>query len=330
MIISKTPLRISFVGGGTDLPSFCDPHGGAVVSTAVDKWIRVIVAPRFEGDIRVSYSHTEIVDSAADVEHELVREALLVSGLPRGLDIATFADVPSRGTGLGSSGAVTVGLLNALYAYQGVYKPPLALAEEASRIEIETLAKPIGRQDQYAAAMGGFNFIEFLPRGAGVRVEPIVTSTQALAELHRSLLLFFTGRQRSADEVLSRQREATETGTAVAALEAMRDLAYELRDRLAAGDAAGVGPLLHRNWELKRTLAAGVSDSEIDAWYETAMDSGATGGKVLGAGGGGFLLVVAPPGRQATVRERLAELREVPFRFAARGTQIELLERQGA
>src|SRR4051812_1569734 len=161
VIISRTPLRISFVGGGTDLPDFYEERGGAVVSTTVDKWIHVIVAPRFEGDVRVSYSRTEIVDRAADVEHELVREAMRATGIPRGVEIITLADVPSQGTGLGSSSTVTVGLLNALYAYQGVYKSPQALAEEASRLEIDVLGKPIGRQDQYAAAIGGLNLIEF-------------------------------------------------------------------------------------------------------------------------------------------------------------------------
>src|SRR5205823_3433094 len=180
MIVSRTPLRISFVGGGTDLPGFYEQHGGAVVSTTIDKWIHVIVSPRFEGDVRVSYSRTEIVDSAAEVEHELVREAMRMAGVPRGVDIVTLADVPSRGTGLGSSSTVTVGLLNALYSFQGLYKPPLQLAEEAARIEIDVLGKPIGRQDQYAAAIGGFNFIEFLPRGGGVRVEPVICKDETL------------------------------------------------------------------------------------------------------------------------------------------------------
>jgi D-glycero-alpha-D-manno-heptose-7-phosphate kinase len=326
MIISKTPLRISFVGGGTDLPEFANQHGGAVVSTSIDKWIHVVVAPRFEGDVRVSYSRTEIVESSRDVEHELVRESLRATGLPRGLDIATLADVPTRGTGLGSSSAVTVGLLNALYAYQGVFRSAAQLAEEASEIEIEVLGKPIGRQDQYATAMGGLNLIEFLPRGAGTRVEPVVCTQAALREIHRSQMLFYTGRQRAASSVLTSQKSAILDGSAVEALCAMRDLAYELRERLGAGDANAFGELLHENWELKRSLTQGVSDPEIDGWYETALAAGATGGKLLGAGGGGFLLLVAAPERQATVRAALAQLRQVPFHFTARGTQITLFE----
>ena len=325
MIISRTPLRISFVGGGTDLVDFAHEHGGAVVSTAIDKWIHVIVAPRFEGDVRVSYSQTEIVQTARDVKHELVREALLVTGLPRGLDIVTLADVPSRGTGLGSSSAVMVGLLAALYAYQGIFRSPAQLAEEAAQTEIDALGKPIGRQDQYATAVGGFNFIEFVP-GGGVRVEPIVTPPGTLESLHRSLLLFYTGRERAAADVLSGQKAAIVDGSATQALQKMRDLAYEMRDTLGAGDAAAVGALLHRNWELKRSLTAGITDRTVDGWYQAAVDAGATGGKLLGAGAGGFLLVCAPLDRQPSIRAALAELREVPFLFAARGTQITLFE----
>jgi len=327
MIISKTPLRVSFVGGGTDLGEFCDAHGGAVVSSAIDKWIHVVVAPRFEGDLRVSYSKTEIVSTANEIQHELVREALRLTGLPRGLDLVTLADVPSQGTGLGSSSAVTVGLLNALYAYQGVFRSPADLAEEASQIEIDVLGKPIGRQDQYATAYGGFNFIEFMPNKGGVRVESIVCPAQTLERLHRSLMLFYTGRQRAASDVLSGQRDAIVEGSATTALLGMRDLAYEMRETLGRGDVESVGSLLDRNWELKRSLVTGLSDMQVDEWYRQAREAGASGGKLLGAGAGGFLLIMAPPTQQAKVRAALGELREVPFHFAARGTQITLLER---
>jgi len=326
MIVSRTPLRISFVGGGTDLPEFYEQHGGAVVSTTVDKWIHVIVARRFEGDVRVSYSKTEIVDDASQVEHELVREALRATGIPRGVDIVTLADVPSQGTGLGSSSTVTVGLLNALYAFQGIYKAPTQLAEEAARIEIESLGKPIGRQDQYAAAMGGFNMIEFLPNGGGVRVQPIIHPDGTLKRLHRSLLLFYTGRQRPASQVLQEQKTAVQNGRAVAALEKMRDYAYDLRERLAAGDVNGVGGLLHENWVLKKSLVEDISSADVDGWYERALDAGATGGKILGAGAGGFLMVFAPPERQDSVRKALPELREVAMRLAARGTHIAVVD----
>lgn len=328
MILSRTPLRMSFVGGGTDLPGFSNEHGGAVLTTAVDKWIHVIVARRFEGDVRVSYSRTEIVPDASAVGHELVREAMRAAGLPRGIDVVTLADVPSQGTGLGSSSAVTVGVLNALYAFQGVYKSPLELAEEACRIEIDVLGKPIGRQDQYATALGGLNLIEFLPGAGGVRVSPVVAPERTLERLHRSLMLLYTGRQRSADGVLRRQSEAIADGRAVEALAAMRDLAYEMRDQLGAGNAEAVGPLLHRNWELKRELADGVTDAAIDDLYRRALDAGADGGKILGAGAGGFLLVAAPPERQPTVRAALSDLREVPIRFASRGTAVTFMDRR--
>ncbi len=327
MIASRTPLRISFVGGGTDLPDFYEEHGGAVVSTAIDKWIHVIVAPRFEGDVRVSYSKTEIVDDAAGVEHELVREAMRIVGVPRGVEIVTLADVPSHGTGLGSSSSVTVGVLNALYAFQGVYRSPLRLAEEAAMIEIEVLGKPIGLQDQYAAAVGGFNFIEFLPRGGGVRVEPIVCPPDTLRQLQRSLLLFYTGRGQSASGVLGEQRKATREGRATEALTRMRDLAFELRERLGAGDLDALAGLLAENWNLKRNLVDGISDEKVDDWYGRAVQAGATAGKLLGAGARGFLLVVAPPERHDAVRGSLSDLREVPLRFAARGTHIAVLGR---
>src|SRR5436305_9365337 len=258
MIISRTPLRLSFVGGGTDLPDFYEEHGGAVVSTTLDKWIHVIVASRFEGDVRVGYSRTEIVPNARAVEHELAREAMRMTGVPRGVDIVTLADVPSHGSGVGSSSSVTVGLLNALYAFQGVYKSPLQLADEAARIEIEILGKPIGRQDQYAAAVGGFNFIEFLPRGEGVRLEPVIAPPDTFKRLQRSLMMFYTGVQRSADGPLAKQRHAVQRGQAVVALCRMRDLALEFRDRLTRGDVDGLAPLLHENWELKRGLADGI------------------------------------------------------------------------
>ncbi len=326
MIVSKTPLRVSFAGGGTDLPDFYERHGGAVVSTAIDKWIRVIVARRFEGDVRVSYSRTETVGTAEEVEHELVREALRVTGLPRGLDIVTLADVPSRGTGLGSSSAVLVGLLSALYAYQGIQRSAAALAEEASEIEIGVLGKPIGRQDQYAVAFGGFNLIEFLPAGAGVRVQPIIATTDTFERLHRMLMLFYTGRQRAASDVLEEQRQAMRDGSTVEALQAMRDLAYEMRDALGAGDLEAFGAILSRNWELKRTLAASVSDEFVDGLHERAIGEGALAGKLLGAGRGGFLLFLAPQDRHAAIRTALGELRETPFRFAATGSHIQLFE----
>jgi D-glycero-alpha-D-manno-heptose-7-phosphate kinase len=219
-----------------------------------------------------------------------------------------------------------VGLLNALYAFQGVSKPPLELAEQAAHIEIDVLGKPIGRQDQYAAAAGGVNFIEFLRGGAGVRVEPLICPPETFMQLQRSLLLFYTGRQRSADSVLHDQRQAIEDGVAVLKLKKMRDLAFELRERLSAGDVSAVGSLLSANWELKRDVAAGISNADVDRWYDAVLAAGANGAKLLGAGGGGFFLAFAPPQAHEQVRRALSDLREVPIRFAARGTHITLFE----
>lgn len=326
MVISKTPLRMSFVGGGTDLPKFARAHGGAVLSTAIDKWVRVAVAPRFEGDVRVSYSQTEIVPQADDVQHELIREAMRRTGLARGVDIITLADLPAHGTGLGSSSAVTVGTLNALYAYQGIQKPTEELAREACRIEIEVLGKPIGKQDQYAAALGGINLIEFRQDGSVVS-DPVVAPREVFSSFHRSLLLFYTGGARgSGDGVLERQDKASGDGVNTEAMLEMRGLAYEMRELLQSGDIAAIGKLLDRNWELKRSSAPGTTTDEIDALYGKAIDAGAWGGKLLGAGGGGFFLICAPEDSHTTIRAALNGYRETPFRFAGRGSHLLLLE----
>lgn len=326
MVISRTPLRMSFAGGGTDLPCFFREHGGgAVLSAAIDKYVHVIVSPRFEGDLRVGYTRTEICGSLNEVEHDLVREALRRTGLSHGLDVLTLADVPGGGTGMGSSSAVTVGLLNAFHAYRGVHRSSEQLAREACEIEIDILGKPIGYQDQYASAVGRMNLIEFHPDGS-VQVQPVIAAADTFAALHRSLMLFYLGGTRSADAVLARQSSAIRDGTNVEALKAMRALAYRTRDLLAGGEVEEVGRLLHEGWELKRTVADGVSNEIVDGAYTAARSAGALGGKLLGAGGSGFLLVHAPPPAQAAVRSALASLREVPFHFASSGSQIRLVE----
>jgi D-glycero-alpha-D-manno-heptose-7-phosphate kinase len=326
MVISKTPLRMSFVGGGTDLPSFYERHGGAVLSTAIDKWVRIGVAPRFEGDVRVSYSKTEIVDKAADLDHELIREAMRRTGLSRGIEVITLADLPSRGTGLGSSSAVTVGALMALYAYQGIQKSTHDLANEACRIELDMLGKPIGKQDQYATATGGMNLIEF-KRDGTVACEPVIAPDDHVAALHRSLLLFYTGSARqSGDAILENQSRAASSGENTKAMAEMKELAYEMRDRIQTGDIEAIGHLLNRNWQLKREAAPGTSTDAIDELYDKALDAGAWGGKLLGAGGGGFFLVLAPSEAQAEVRRALSDYREIPFRFASHGSHLLLVE----
>jgi D-glycero-alpha-D-manno-heptose-7-phosphate kinase len=323
MVISRTPLRVSFVGGGSDLPAFADAYGGAVLSTTIDKFVYVVVTERFEEEIRVSYSQTEIVDNVNRLKHELVREALKAAGLPRKVEVVTIADVPSRGTGLGSSSAVTVGALNALFAYQGILKSASDLAHEASRIEIDVLGKPIGKQDQYACAFGFLQLIRFGP-GRQVRRDPVVVPVPQLRTLERNLLMFYTGRQRSATKILSDVDQNIAGDSALRKrLERMRDLALQLARELGSGGEPDIlGRFLHENWELKQTLTEGVSNSRIDRWYRRARNEGALGGKLLGAGGGGFLLFYVPRERQDAIRRALSDLRELPIRFESEGSRI--------
>lgn len=322
MLISRTPLRVSFVGGGTDLPAFVDEHGGAVVSTTIDKYVYVLVTEPFEDTIRAGYARTEIVERVDELEHELIREALRATGVVRKIEIVTVADVPA-GTGLGSSSAVIVGLLNALWAHKGVQKSADQLAREACRIEIDVLGRPVGRQDAYASAHGGLQALRF-DKGDDVRREPLLLGDEQQSRLEGNLLLFYTGRQRSAARILSGIREEIDRNSAtVDALRSMRDGALALAGALRDGaDSDLVGSALHENWQLKRSLHENVSDDEIDAAYKRARGAGAVGGKLLGAGAGGFLLLYVPEHAQAAVREALRPLRELPFRFESEGSRI--------
>jgi D-glycero-alpha-D-manno-heptose-7-phosphate kinase len=320
VLISRTPLRVSFVGGGSDVVSFSAEHGGAVVSTTIDKYVYVAVNKRFEETTRVSYSRTEIVSSIDELEHELAREALRTAGIPRGTEIVTIADVPSEGTGLGSSSAVTVGLLNALFAYQGILKSPGELAEEAARIEIDVLGKPIGKQDQYAAAFGGLQLLEFGP-GSTVSRTPLVLAEEQRQALGRNLLMFHTGRVSSGEPLEQLKAVAGEPET-VARLERLRDDALALFRDLSGGAGLDVlGEAMNEGWQRKRELP-GVTDAQIDGWYEAARVAGAIGGKLLGAGSGGFLLMYVPVERQGDVRRALADLREFAFAPESEGTRI--------
>ncbi len=323
MVISRTPLRVSFVGGGSDLTSFAREHGGAVLSTTIDKYVHVLVTERFEDSLRVSYSQTEIVERLGDLRHELVREALRVAGLPRKVEIVTVADVPSHGTGLGSSSAVLVGVLNGLFAYQGILKSAGELAFEAARIEIDVLGKPIGKQDHWAAAFGGMQLLRFGP-GDGVVRDPAILSPTERRRLERNLVMFYTGRERSAPGVLEDVDAGIRNGVAVReVLARKRDAALQLYETLGRdADPDILGHRLHEDWQLKRELSAKISDEEIDRLYEAARQAGALGGKLLGAGGGGFLLFYVPEDRQAAVRRALSTLRELPFRFEGEGSKI--------
>lgn len=319
MIISQTPYRVSFAGGGTDLPAFYRQEYGAVLSMAIDKHMYVTVSPRFEKTARVAYTKVEIAESINDIQHELVREALRITGLSRHIEITTVGDVPA-GTGMGSSSSLTVGLLQALYAYKGQIISAKNVAEQACQIEIDILGKPIGKQDQYAAAYGNLNYIRFNPDDT-VDVEPVPAPAETMKELSSRMMLLYTEQQRDADGILKRQSEGTKDRMPV--LRAMRDLAQEMRVAITGANGLDeFSKLLHQGWELKRSLGFGISMERVDAWYEQARKLGAQGGKLLGAGGGGFLLLVAPKERHNLIREALGNPRELTLDIDRRGGRV--------
>jgi len=320
MIISRTPVRVSFCGGGTDVDWFAtsEPNGGLVTSLALDRHIHVTVNRRFDDRVRVSYSSMEMVDDFEDLEHELVREAMRMTGVTSGVEITTIADIPSRGTGLGSSSAVTVGLLNALHRFAGNDASPEQLAEEACRIEIDILGQPIGRQDQYAAAFGGVNSIRFGPDG--VEVKPVKISPYVVKRLSEEFTLIFTGTSRSASEVLSEAPD--DPADKLARLRIIRRQADAALGLLESGDLAGMGSLIGEAWDSKRGISPGISGDEIDSLHDRIMALGATGAKLLGAGGGGFFL--AHGGKE--LRDRLVGLgpkhRLIPLGVDVEGSVI--------
>lgn len=321
MIVSKTPLRMSFVGGGSDLPAYYREESGAVLSTTIDKYMYICVNRKFDGNIRVSYTRTEEVAAVADIQHPLVREALDVAGISGGIEIASMADIPSQGSGLGSSSTYTVGLLNALFAYRGRYASKEQLARLACEIEIDRCREPIGKQDQYAAAFGGMNLIRFHP-DESVSVDPVICNPKVRADLEASTLVLFTGRTRSASEVLARQSAALRKLDRRQLMRRMVELAFEFKRELESGRLDGIGPLLDENWRLKAQLSAGISDTQIDGWYATAIANGALGGKLLGAGNGGFMMFVAPSDQHARIAGALPGLQPVKFNFDRNGAQI--------
>jgi D-glycero-alpha-D-manno-heptose-7-phosphate kinase len=322
MIITQTPLRVGLVGGGTDLPDYYREHGGRVLNAAIDKYVYVVVKQRFDDDIYVNYSQKEIVSRVEDLQHELVREALHMTGIRGGVEITTLADIPSAGSGLGSSSAVTVGLLQALFAYQGRQLTAEELADRACAIEIDRCRKPIGKQDQYAAAYGGFNLIQFNPDDS-VAVTPVIMPKEKRAELERNIIVFYTGITRSASAILQTQSDAMVSDAAKQdAQKRMVRLAYELMTELQRGNLDSFGKILDENWQLKKGLAPGVSTGDIDGWYEAACAAGAIGGKILGAGSGGFLMFYAPQERHEAIERALMPLRKVSFRFDPLGSRI--------
>jgi len=321
MIITRTPFRISFAGGGTDLPEYYRSGWGAVVSTAIDKYMYIVVNRRFTDAIRVSYyNKTEIVDRVDDIKHPLVREALKLVGITHGIEIASIADIPA-GVGLGSSASFTVGLLNALYAYQGILKSAEELARDACHIEIDILGEPSGKQDQYITAYGGFRYLKFNADDT-VITEELPGTKQDKEKLSRELLLLYLGNERKSGSILQEQNDQTRQPEKMTTLIKMRNLAGDLKTRLQDKTSLNIGEYLHEGWLLKKQLASGISNGGIDGYYEKAITAGALGGKLLGAGGGGFLLLSCPPEKQAGVKEALGDLKELKFAFEPEGSKI--------
>ncbi len=331
MIISRTPIRISFVGGGTDIANFYRQYGGAVISTAIDKYISVCITREQNSQIAINTpDHCETVSNPAHIQHPLIREAVRKTFPPAcggvrggGISITVTSDIPSRGCGLGSSSALTVGLLNALYAYQEIEMSEETLAQQACEIEIEHLKQPIGKQDQYIASYGGLKRIQF-NRDESVDTQDIPLTPETIARLEGNFPLFYTGIQRRAETILHDQKRAASPQT----LLQMRELVPAFHDVLVKGNRGGcldeVGHLLHRAWELKRSLCDSISNPILDTIYECAVAAGALGGKILGAGGGGYFLFYVPKERQGAVTTTLLGLglSRLEFRFEPKGSQI--------
>ena len=319
MIITKTPLRVSFTGGGTDFKDYyANNGGGAVVSACINKYIYITVNPKFDKKLRISYSKTEIVDDTEELNHEIAKECLRLAGIKGGIEITSIADIPA-GTGLGSSSTFTVGLINALFTYAGTILSPAEIAEKACEVEINILKHPIGKQDQYAAAFGGLNHFAFNPDGTVDRKQ-IILSEQDRRRMHRKLMFFYTGITRDADNILSEQKaniaDKTET------LNYMKHQAYDMYTLLTTkGFTEEFGRMIHDGWLHKQKLAGKISDPQISQYYEDALRSGAIGGKLLGAGGGGFLMFYCDEWLQQNVENAL-NIRRVDFRFTPNGTRV--------
>jgi D-glycero-alpha-D-manno-heptose-7-phosphate kinase len=319
VIIVQTPLRISFFGGGTDFPSFFQEEGGCVLSSAIDKYIFVSVKERFDEKLRVGYTQTEMVDSVDEIQHELIRESLRMTGISSSLEVTTMGDIPSEGSGLGSSSTVTVGALHAMYTYLGEMVSAEQLAREACKIEMDVLKKPIGIQDQYIAAYGNLRYFEFQPDGQ-VKVEKVKLALESRRAFNDRFLLFFTGVSRRADNILKEQKENIRERITI--LREIKQMVYEARQVLDNGDFDTFGRLLHESWMLKKGLAGSITNGAIDELYELARRNGAIGGKITGAGGGGFLLLYVPYEKQLAVRNALCGLQELPFRLESDGTKV--------
>ena len=320
MIITRAPFRVSFCGGGSDLPSFYEKYGGCVLSTSIRKYMYLTIHNYFHKDqIVLKYSKTETVKDYDSIEHKYFKQCLKDFGI-MGVEISSMADIPS-GTGLGSSSSFTVALLHLLYTYRGEYVSKYKLAKEACEIEITKLGQPIGKQDQFAAAFGGLNFYEFQPNGF-VNVEPIIMAPQSYKTLEDNILMFYIGGVHSASDILKEQSKNLGVADKAKAQLKMCELSRTLKEELQKNNVDAMGELLHENWMLKKSLVSEISNTLIDDTYQRAMAAGALGGKLLGAGGAGFMIFYVKPEKQEAVRNVLSGLREMDFEMDNGGATI--------
>lgn len=325
MIITRAPFRVSFCGGGSDLPNFYEKYGGCVLSTTIRKYMYLTIHNYFEKEqIVLKYSKTEVAKAFSDIEHRIFRQCLQEFNI-KGVEISSMADIPA-GTGLGSSSTFTVALLHLLHTYTGKYVSKYKLAKDACTIEIEKLGEPIGKQDQFAAAFGGLKFYEFMPNGF-VNVEPVIMAPESYSKLENNLLMFYLGGTHSASAILKEQSQNVKGDDKAAIQKRMCDIARNLKEELQKNNVDAMGELLHENWLLKRSLASGVTNSLIDETYEKAIRAGADGGKLLGAGGAGFMIFYVPQDKQKMVRKELAHLREMDFELDNSGSSIVMTDR---
>ncbi|MBN1158063.1 MAG: GHMP kinase [Bacteroidales bacterium] len=321
MIITRTPFRVSFVGGGSDMETFYSRCQGMVLSTTINKYMYISSHRFFYPDqIRVKYSVTETVNSIDELKHPLIREAMRKVDVRGGVEFSSIADIPA-GTGMGSSSAFTVGLLHCLYAIKRQYVTHDQLAKEAAEIEIDILGEPIGKQDQYATAFGGLNVIYFNPDGS-VKVEPLYINTEVYNQLQENLVMFYLGNQRKASDILSEQKSNSGKEDKFRMLKSMVTLVEDLRNCLYSGKLDDFGRILDANWKLKQQLASNITNPEVDEIYKTGMGAGAGGGKLLGAGGGGFMLFYCEKPLQAGLIEKLKPLRTIDFNFEREGSKL--------
>jgi len=321
MILIKTPLRMSFVGGGSDLPAYYRQNRGAVLSTSISKYVYVAVNKKFDNKIRLSYSITENVNNYQEIKHPIVRNALELLDIKHGIEINSISDIPSKGSGLGSSSSFTVALLHSLYALKGKSISKEELGRLSSYLEIDMCGDKIGKQDQYAAAFGGLNLIQF-NEDDSVEVNPIDCKPETIKKMEESIIVFYTGRTRRASNLLNRQSGNMKRAEKKELISSMVSLVYEMRDALEKDNIEPIGELLDKNWRLKRQITDGISDLQIDDWYNKAIIAGAKGGKLLGAGNGGFLMFVAERQKHVDIIKALKDLKTVSFAFDKEGSKV--------